>query len=71
MQPTFADRRNTNQEVFDGANRKAKDDGGEKEIITCRKFYKSMETKRLGRTIKHTNSDIQNITLRNHINLET
>ena len=61
MDTTYVDRNNTNQKVFQEANRKLEEEGKPKEVKTFVETYKAQKIKRALRIIRKEGTPIHNI----------
>ena len=61
MNTTYIDRSNTNQHVFGTANRKMKEEGKSKTIVTFVEAYRKLKRKRAARIIKDPESSIYKV----------
>ncbi len=71
LKTTYIDRENTNEKVFEIANRRLQEDKKEATIKPFRVAYRASKLKRLARTIRKDGDDIQNITFKNIYTLES
>ena len=70
MKTTYIDRNNTNEKVFETANRRLQEEKQGATIKTFRAAYRTSKLKRLARTIQKDGDDIQNITFKDIYKLE-
>ena len=70
LKTTYIDRNNTNEKVFEIANRRLQEEKTDASIKPFRAAYRASKLKRLARTIQKDGDDIQNITFKNIDTLE-